>query len=60
EVYYCQKFGVSDCLQRQELDISPDKYLHSLLGRISFALQINPENSEMLIYFDTVKKLMNA
>lgn len=59
EVYYCTKFGVSDSLQRQGLDISPDKYLHSLLGRISFALQIDPDNSEMLKYFDTVKQLIN-
>ena len=60
EVYYCTKFGVSDSLQRQGLDISPDKYLHSLLGRISFALQIDPDNREMQNYFDTVKNLMNA
>ena len=60
EVYYCTRFGVSDSLQRQELDISPDKYLHSLLGQISFALQIDPNNSEMQKYFDTVKQLMNA
>ena len=60
EVYYCTKFGVSDSLQRQGLDISPDKYLHSLLGRISFALQIDSDNREMQNYFDTVKNLMNA
>lgn len=60
EVYYCTKFGVSDSLQRQGLDISPDKYLHSLLGRISFALQIDPDNTEIQKYFDMVKKLMNA
>ena len=60
EVYYCTKFGVSDSLQRQGLDISPDKYLHSLLGRISFALQIDPDNTEIQKYFDTIKKLMNA
>ena len=60
EVYYCTKFGVSDSLQQQGLDISPDKYLHSLLGRISFALQIDSDNSEMQNYFDTVKNLMNA
>ena len=59
EVYYCTKFGVSDSLQRQGLNISPDKYLHSLLGRISFALQIDSDNREMQNYFDTVKKLMN-
>jgi len=60
EVYYCTKFGVSDSLQRQGLNISPDKYLHSLLGRISFALQIDSDNNEMQKYFDMVKKLMNA
>ena len=60
EVYYCTKFGVSDSLQQQGLDISPDKYLHSLLGRISFALQIDSDNREMQNYFDTVKNLMNA
>lgn len=60
EVYYCTKFGVSDSLQRQGLDISPDKYLHTLLGRISFALQINPDNSEMQRYFITIKKLLST
>ena len=60
EVYYCQKFGVSDSLQRQGLDISPDKYLHSLHGRISYALQIDPDNKDMLQYFDTVKKLVKS
>lgn len=60
DVYYCTKFGVSDSLQRQGLNISPDKYLHSLLGRISFALQIDPDNTEIQKYFDTIKKLMNA
>lgn len=57
EVYYCTKFGVEDNIQHKGLDIPPDKYLHSLLGRISFALQIDPDNSEMQKYFDTVKSL---
>lgn len=57
EVYYCQKYGVSDSIKRKGLDISPDRYLHSMLGRISFALQIEPDNSEMTGYFETVKKL---
>lgn len=59
EVYYCQKYGVKESLQRKKLDISPDRYLHSLIGRISFALQIDPDNIEMKGYFDTVKNLMN-
>ena len=58
EVYYCQKYGVADSIKRKELDISPDKYLHSLLGRIAFALQIEPDNSEMREYFETVKNLI--
>lgn len=57
EVYYCQKYGVSDSIKRKGLDISPDRYLHSMLGRISFALQIEPDNSELKGYFVTVKKL---
>ncbi len=60
EVYYCTKFGVEENIQHKGLDMTKEKYLHSLLGRISFALQINPENSEMLIYFDTVKKLVKS
>ena len=60
EVYFCTKFGVSDSLQRQGLDISPDKYLHSLLGRISFALQIDPDNNEIKRYFVAVKGILST
>ncbi len=59
EVYYCKKFGIADSLRHQGLDISPDKYLHSLLGRIAFSMQLDPNNSEMHEYFETVKILMN-
>ena len=58
EVYYCQKYGVSDSINRRELNISTDKYLHSLLGRIAFALQIEPDNSEIKGYFETVKRMI--
>lgn len=59
EVYYCTKFGVTDSLKRKVLDISEKEYLHSLLGRISFALQIDPANVEMQGYFNTVKNLIS-
>lgn len=59
EVYYCTKFGTAESLQHCGLDIAPDVYLRSLLGRISFALQIEPDCSEMQSYFETVKKLYN-
>jgi len=60
EVYYCQKYGAAESIDRRGLDISPDKYLHSLLGHIAFALQIEPENAEMKEYFETVKNLLNT
>lgn len=59
EVYYCTKFGAAECANRKGLDISEKEYLHSLLGRISFALQIDPANDEMQNYFNTVKKLIS-
>ncbi|MBR3283083.1 MAG: RNA-directed DNA polymerase [Ruminococcus sp.] len=58
EVYYCQKYGAAKSIKRRKLNISPDKYLHSLLGRIAFALQIEPDNSEMKGYFETVKNMI--
>ena len=58
EVYYCKKYGAADSLQRQGLDISPDKYLHSLLGHIAFALQIEPNSSEMQNCFETIKEIL--
>ncbi len=44
EVYYCRKYGVEGHLARVGCTASPEKYLASLLGRISFALQISPQN----------------
>lgn len=58
EVYYCQKYGASDSINRRGLNISTDKYLHSLLGRIAFALQIEPDSKEMQICFKTIKELI--
>ena len=60
EAYYCQKYGAAESINRRRLDMTPDKYLHSLLGRIAFALQIEPDNSEMKGYFEIVKRLTNT
>ena len=58
EVYYCQKYGADKSIKRRKLDIAPDKYLHSLLGRIAFALQVEPDNKEMQTCFDAIKELL--
>lgn len=59
EVYYCTKFGVAESLKQKGIDIPEKEYLNSLLGQISFALQIDPENDEMQSYFNTVKNLIS-
>lgn len=59
EVYYCTKFGATECAKRKGVDIPAKEYLNSLLGRISFALQIDPANAEMQSYFNTVKSLIS-
>ncbi|MBQ8959640.1 MAG: RNA-directed DNA polymerase [Ruminococcus sp.] len=57
EVYYCTKFGAEESLKRRRLDMAPEEYLRSLLGRIAFALQIDPEDSEMQGYHSQIKAL---
>mgnify|MGYP006397048611 CR=1 FL=1 len=41
-------------------DMSETEYLQSLLGRISYALQIDPNNMDMQQYFNDIKTLMNV
>ena len=53
EVYYAEKFGAEDVIRRQGLsayrhpDGTPDgeRYWRSLMGRIGYVLQIEPENA---------------
>ncbi len=59
EVYYCKRYGVEGSLTRRGEGAEPEKYLYSLLGRISFALQIDSENDEMMGYFGDVKEMLN-
>lgn len=58
QVYYCRKFGAQDCIRRKGLDITPEKYLSGLLGRITFALQTDPENKQMQEHFRTVREMI--
>ena len=60
DVYYCKKYGVKENILHKGLDISETEYLHSLLGRISYALQIDPNNTHMQQYFNDIKTLMNV
>ena len=46
ELYYCRRFGVAEHLARTGQDLPPRAYLQSLLGRVSYVLQIEPERTE--------------
>lgn len=66
EVYYCQKYSVKSHILNANLtdymrpngDVYYKEYLLNLYGRINYALQINPCDTEMLNYSITVKSAM--
>ncbi len=58
EMYFCGKYGVEAHLERLEADITPEKYLASLLGRINHVLQITPDNREFSEYKTAVIALI--
>lgn len=59
EWYYCQKFGVLSHFAKskgvEEFEVSQDDvldFLHALIGRVSFVLQVNPDDH----FFQRVKE----
>ena len=56
-VYYCEKFGVKEHLAHRNDPSAPEEYLRSLLGKISFALQLDPTDGEMREMFRKVKNM---
>lgn len=58
EVYYCRKFGVEAHLRRTGSPLPPDRYLTSLLGRISYVLQVCPDDGAFLEYRETVRTML--
>lgn len=67
ELYYCQKYSVKSHILNANLTeyIRPNgavyykEYLLNLYGRINYALQINPSDTEMLDYSITVKSAIS-
>lgn len=47
ELYYCRKFGIEAHLQKIGLDIPEETYRMRLLGKVSYALQVRPEDQEL-------------
>lgn len=62
ELYYIRRFGLSSHLLHEGRtgdSCAPAPYLHSLLGRIQFVLQICPHDREFLEYRAYVLQQMN-
>lgn len=65
EIHYCSKYSVKSHLERMNDNRfvlpngEPDYigYVENLYGRINFALQINPEDMEMISYRNSLKSL---
>ena len=60
EVYYCRKFGLESHVAHSYPELSPEKYLQKLIGKISYTLQINPDNSELKEYYTYLLQLSKA
>lgn len=56
EIYYINKYGLVSHMYRNKI-INKDKYIHSLLGRINYVLQIEKDNREFIEYKKVVSKL---
>ena len=48
ELRFCRKFGVADHMARLGIPGTEEQYLHRLLGRVNYVLQITPEKPEFL------------
>lgn len=50
ELFYCRKYGIVDHLQRTGVDPDPEHYRLVLLGRVNYALSIDPTDMELKRY----------
>ncbi len=60
EVYFCRKFGVQESLQRRGDSTAPETYLRRLLGRLGFAVQIDPTDTEMQALLKEVRAMLHT
>ena len=55
EVHYINKFGLNDHLSHTKE--TRENYLSHLIGKIEYAIFINPKDKKMLEYLNIVKRL---
>ncbi len=50
QVYYCKKYGISEHIKYNGLNIDEEKFLEKLLGKINYVLSVDKGNKEMQEY----------
>lgn len=61
EIYYCMKYGIANHMSRISLPTWITKesvYIHHLLGKVNYILQINPKDEEFIKYREWLKNLL--
>ena len=61
EMYYLQKFGLLEHLERQQGDyLTPFHYLDALYGKMNYVLQYLPDDEELLGWMREVDRIANS
>ena len=58
EIYYIEKFGVDEHINRAGISLDSYTYLRNLLGRVNYVLSVTPDNKEMKDYFESIKQML--
>ena len=59
EVYYVLKYGVKSHIKKRNINLSCNKYLSVLLGKINYVLTVNPNDKEFINYKKEIKRIKN-
>lgn len=59
EVYYVLKYGVKSHIKKRNINLSCNRYLSVLLGKINYVLTVNPNDKEFINYKNEIKRIKN-
>ena len=59
EVYYILKYGIKSHIKKRNINLSCDRYLSMLLGKINYVLTVNPNDKEFINYKNEIKHIKN-
>ena len=59
EVYYVLKYGAKSHIKKRNINLSCNRYLSMLLGKINYVLTVNPNDKEFINYKNEIKRIKN-